>query len=99
MHYRGPWSEEEDIILLQAQLDNGNKWSEIVKQLKGRSENSVKNRYNILRKKCMDSKNESSGINVSDALKSMNEKTNEKEHIFKLLEEKKAKGKFVIYVS
>ena len=47
----------------------------------------------------MDSKSESSGINVSDALKSMDDKINEKEHIFKLLEEKKAKGKFTIYVS
>jgi hypothetical protein len=40
--------------LLRKQI--GNRWSEIVKQLAGRTENSVKNRFNCLFKKVKDEK-------------------------------------------
>lgn len=43
------WSVEEDDILIQAQKEMGNKWSEIAKKLGGRPENAVKNRFNSLR--------------------------------------------------
>lgn len=43
------WSVEEDDILIQAQKQMGNKWSEIAKKLGGRPENAVKNRFNSLR--------------------------------------------------
>jgi hypothetical protein len=39
---------EEDAALLNAQRLVGNRWSEIAKQLPGRAENAVKNRYNSL---------------------------------------------------
>jgi len=48
---RGPWSLEEDVILLKGILEKGKKWSEISKSLPGRTENSVKNRFNSLVKK------------------------------------------------
>ena len=40
-----PWSEQETIILAEAQNQLGNRWSEIAKLLEGRTENMVKNRY------------------------------------------------------
>ena len=45
---KGEWSYEEDILLLQQQSLIGNKWSNISRMLKGRTENSVKNRWNSL---------------------------------------------------
>lgn len=42
------WTEEEDIILLEAQRVIGNKWALIRKRLPGRSENDVKNRYHSI---------------------------------------------------
>ncbi|CAD8156655.1 unnamed protein product [Paramecium octaurelia] len=43
-----PWSEQEQIQLLQLVQKYGKKWSVISKQIKGRTENQVKNAYNSL---------------------------------------------------
>jgi hypothetical protein len=51
---RDPFTIEEDIIILEKRLKIGNKWSEIVKELQGRTENNVKNRFNMLYKTMKD---------------------------------------------
>ena len=47
----GPFSEEEDQILLAKQLELGNKWTKIASFLPGRPENSIKNRFNSFQHK------------------------------------------------
>ncbi|EAY12359.1 Myb-like DNA-binding domain containing protein [Trichomonas vaginalis G3] len=42
----GPWTLEEDKIIAQNVQKYGTKWSQISSCLKGRSDNSVKNRWN-----------------------------------------------------
>lgn len=46
---KGPWSAEEDNILIEKQKEFGNQWTKIVPFLEGRTSISIKNRYqNIL---------------------------------------------------
>lgn len=46
-----PWAEEEDQLLISLQAVMGNRWSEIARAFEGRSENSVKNRWNSKQRK------------------------------------------------
>lgn len=53
---RDPFTYEEDLLILQFRQKIGNRWSEIVKKLPGRTENSVKNRFNCMFKKIKEEK-------------------------------------------
>ncbi|CAA7042732.1 unnamed protein product [Microthlaspi erraticum] len=44
---RDPWSGEEDQILIEAHRAVGNKWAQISLELPRRSENAVKNHWNV----------------------------------------------------
>lgn len=46
---KGPYTEEEDAVILSAQARLGNKWSQIATLLKGRTEDSVKIRWKSLK--------------------------------------------------
>mmetsp|Transcript_29709 Transcript_29709/g.34979 ORF Transcript_29709/g.34979 Transcript_29709/m.34979 type:complete len:308 (-) Transcript_29709:266-1189(-) len=48
-----PWEEAEDQLLISLQAVMGNKWSEIARAFEGRSENSVKNRWNSKQRKSL----------------------------------------------
>ena len=48
---KGNWSPSEDLLLLEKQLEHGNRWSDIAKLLPGRNENSVKNRWKSITRK------------------------------------------------
>lgn len=50
---KGPYSDEEDQKLLALHAKMGNRWCEIAKEMCGRSENSVKNRWNSARRRML----------------------------------------------
>ena len=43
----GPWTKEDDLLLLQKVRELGSSWSKIIPHFPGRSPNNIKNRYNI----------------------------------------------------
>jgi len=51
---KDPFSLAEDILILEKRLSIGNKWSEIIKEMPGRTENNVKNRFNMMYKNIKD---------------------------------------------
>lgn len=91
---REPFTEREDLIILTKRKQIGNRWSEIVKNLPGRTENQVKNRFNCLHKKARDElvKKKSSLKNMEDALKQIEheavQEVDEEEILTYMIEEK-----------
>lgn len=47
---KGNWTQAEDLFILQKQQEFGNKWSDIARNLRGRTENHIKNRFKSLEK-------------------------------------------------
>lgn len=45
---RGPWSHQEDLILLREHMNLGSKWKQIASLLGNRTGTTVKNRFNSL---------------------------------------------------
>lgn len=49
------WTQEEELMLIQAHQVYGNKWAELTKFLPGRTDNAIKNHWNSSVKKKLDS--------------------------------------------
>jgi len=43
---KGPWTTEEDNLLIEKHAELGNKWAKISKYIAGRTDNMIKNRWN-----------------------------------------------------
>ena len=70
---KDPWSTQEDLTLLTKQKIIGNKWSEIVKYLPGRTENMVKNRFNTLAKQKREEKRNNEVKKLDEVIVSLEE--------------------------
>lgn len=77
---KGEWTYEEDLTLLTKHKILGRKWSSISRELPGRTENSVKNRWNTLMKSVKQTLGSSNHEIASDYLIS---------HIYSIVNEKK----------
>ncbi|KRX08642.1 Protein kinase-like domain [Pseudocohnilembus persalinus] len=63
---RTKWSEDEDQLLIKLQSKYGNKWSIISKQIPGRTDNSVKNRFMTIKNKIQNLSNTNTPIQELD---------------------------------
>jgi hypothetical protein len=92
---KGSWTAKEDFLIFELFSKYGSRWSQITSHLKGRSENSIKNRfYSTLRRICAENKKMASNI---DDCNKMNFYLSNLEELLKYVpqahEEKKAKYK------
>ncbi|KAJ9523403.1 hypothetical protein QJQ45_005302 [Haematococcus lacustris] len=49
---KGDWDAQEEAWLVSLHQDLGNKWADIARNIEGRSENSVKNHWNAVHRRC-----------------------------------------------
>ncbi len=72
---REPWTPKEDLLLLETHQRIGNQWAQIAKDICGRTENQVKNRFNSMLKRIREEKTfrENMKQDIQEALSNMKE--------------------------
>ena len=72
---REPWTPQEDLLLLETHQRIGNQWAQIAKDICGRTENQVKNRFNSMLKRIREEKTfrENMKQDIQEALSNMKE--------------------------
>lgn len=76
---KDPWGADEDLTLLTKQKIIGNKWSDIVKYLPGRTENMVKNRFNTLAKQKREEKRNNCVQELDEVIDNLEEEKGHKD--------------------
>lgn len=69
-----PWTQEEDNILIEKMQQYGSRWSCVAKYLSGRSQNSIKNRWNFcLRRRFENKSSNTNNVEKTDVTQIKNE--------------------------
>jgi len=59
------WTLEEDMLVIKAHKEIGNKWSEIARRVPGRTENNIKNHWNGIKRRQYLKRNKNKKKNTS----------------------------------
>ena len=98
---KGLWRPEEDLELLNQFVKLGKKWAEISKVLNGRTENAIKNRFNLLMEKEGEAKGnvdpgsrKEYALSIIQQIESAHAVTSKEEDLVKILENKEGEAVF-----
>ncbi|XP_057491382.1 transcription factor MYB98-like [Actinidia eriantha] len=69
------WTEEEEMILIEAHKQIGNKWATIARKLPGRTENTIKNHWNATKRRRFSKQKDKPNSILQEYIKSLSSKS------------------------
>jgi hypothetical protein len=78
---KNTWTENEDNIIIKLQAKYGNQWSVMTKELPGRSDNAIKNRWHAISKDLQQQQEITIGV-ANTMLLALPKKKKKKNHLF-----------------